>query len=319
MTEIFSVNTISLKKFYCPLESLLLFEDIEGIIKKIKAPTIEISGISEFPKMFTYIPTTFPQMLFNFSETGIAYPYIEGSVQILNPDKIIRKMKFHCWQRCLSLKNNKILFTGGCDELNGTRDAFVLDIESELIIELPHLRVPRKAHSMAWINGFPSVIGGYTQRKWMKSVEIFKDNAWVKIESLNMPRSGAASTSFLNTTWVIGGYNNDELNSIEKYEGKRWNLLEIKLPFYYEGIGLCCIDSYFLIFGGFKNYHEFSKDIYIATHDWTRIEKIDSELSRPMRFFCNQLKVEAHEIISMGYHLSLKKEIIKMSNIKFSI
>jgi hypothetical protein len=65
----------------------------------------------------------------------------------------------------LSLQNKKILFTGGSlDDKNGTADAFILDIISESLTELPNLRNPRRSHSMAWIDGAPSVIGGYHQK-----------------------------------------------------------------------------------------------------------------------------------------------------------
>ena len=145
LSQIYSIESISPKQIYSPIEALLLFEDFENIIKKIKAPTIEIA---EVPIVFSYIPTTFPRFLYNFSDTNISFPVKEGVIQVSNPENTIKNEKPSFFQSCLSLQNKKVLMTGGSLGNNEITDTFILDILSGLITEISRLICPRKSHSM---------------------------------------------------------------------------------------------------------------------------------------------------------------------------
>ena len=314
LSQIYSIESIRPKEIYSQIEALLLFEDSENIIRKIKAPTIEIA---EVPNLFSYHSTTFPHFLYNFSETNISFPVKEGVIQVSNPEKTIKNTKLNIYQRCLSLRNKKVLITGGSLGNNESPDALILDILSGLITEIPRLIYPRTSHSMAWINGAPSVIGGFNQGKSMKNVEVFMNNKWVEIQSLNIPRVSMASITFLDTVWTIGGINGAYLNSIERYKENQWILLSITLPFPCAAVGLICIEGRFLIIGGASTDNKISKDAFIASKDWTSIEKIGC-LSTPMYFSFNQFHVKANKISIMGKNADCQTltEIIKVNSLR---
>jgi len=87
----------------------------------------------------------------------------------------------------------------------------------------------------------PSVIGGCNQGKSIRNVEVFMNNKWVEIQSLNIPRASLTSISILDTVWTISGINEEYLHSIEKYKENQWILLSISLPFLCAAVGLICI------------------------------------------------------------------------------
>jgi influenza virus NS1A-binding protein len=65
-------------------------------------------------------------------------------------------------------------------------------------------------------------IGGYNGKDYICTVERYSipDNRWEVISVLNSPKctmSAAASPDFQNI-FVIGGFNGQQLNSIEKYD-----------------------------------------------------------------------------------------------------
>jgi hypothetical protein len=71
------------------------------------------------------------------------------------------------------------------------------------------------------------------------------------------------------------------------------------LSFPCAAVGLVCIEDHFLLIGGASINNKISKDAFIASKDWTSIEKI-GYFATPMYFSFNQFNVKANKITIMG-------------------
>ena len=126
----------------------------------------------------------------------------------------------------------------------------MFDIITETAMALPSLMNARDWHAMAWIDGNPAVIGGQNRKTALNSVEVFRNNEWIGIAPLNIPRASSTAITIQNITWVVGGYNVELLNSIEKYQEQRWVIVEIALPIPLNCPGVCGLGNNLQIFGG---------------------------------------------------------------------
>ena len=64
ISEIISIEKISEKSFYCPLERALLSQNVDELIQNFQSPTVKIDEIG---KLFTYCSSIFPHSLYNSS------------------------------------------------------------------------------------------------------------------------------------------------------------------------------------------------------------------------------------------------------------
>ena len=181
------------------------------------------------------------------------------------------------------------MLTGGCDL--PTNSTFLLDLINKSIENCPNLLNGRKSHSMTWIDNSVAVIGGSDRTNKLNSVEIFKNKEWVKGSSINIPRVYHTSITCGKTSWVIGGFAKNELDSIEKYENNEWKLLELKLPTPSFGIGTVCIENYLLLLGGTMNNAPIDNVFYINTNK-LEIKEVN-KLEYPACFYYNHTFIDS--------------------------
>ena len=68
--------------------------------------------------------------------------------------------------------------------------------------------------------------------------------------SIVEPRKWLSAICFKGIPWIVGGFNYNRLDSIEKYENKRWTLIDFRLERPLTSVGLACNEAGILILGG---------------------------------------------------------------------
>ena len=103
---------------------------------------------------------------------------------------------------------------------------------------------------MAWIANYPAVISGNDGKNQMINVEILKNGVWIEGPSINIPRSSHTSITCHKSAWIIGGINQNILDSIEKYEENQWKLIKLTSHIPSNYVGIMCIENSLLLLGG---------------------------------------------------------------------
>ena len=245
------MDSIPSKQFYTPLELALLSPIKNSLIEKITAPVISFTNSLPF-----YTPSPFPHFLYNFSDITAEFSD-ENSISIWLPEKKIITNNNISWSgRFLNVGNQQLIFTGGFTK--ECTECFTISVRNEEIIKLAPLKIGRVYHCMGWIQGFPAAISGRVGGRVTNSVEILKNNQWIKISPLRLARICATSVNTQNAVWVVGGRDQSNLliDSIEKYEREIWVFLSIKLPSPRALVGLCNMENNILLIGGLTSSPE---------------------------------------------------------------
>lgn len=266
LTNISNTSFIDDKIIMSPLESILLSENIENFLEMIYPPQVKFPD--PLGLKFEYFTSIFPHFLFNSSNYSVGFTKKER-IQVFPNKKEFSVENLHVKSRVLVLSNGKALVTGGLDKREmAQNNVFMLDLNNKEIINLPPMRQSRHSHTMAWVNNFPVVIGGFSEGLSLKSSEIFVDTAWLSLPDLNFARNSLSAISSLNSVYVIGGMNNKKVvNFIEKFVDYQWIVLEIYLPKPCFNIGLCCIETNLLLIGGIDQDGATSRDVYCLDLD----------------------------------------------------
>ena len=156
---------------------------------------------------------------------------------------------FSSSSRCLQLNSDTILVTGGeCGTF-----ACLVSATNCVVTCLPNLKVGRKFHAMALIEGKPAAIGGFDGVNYLTSVEVLSDWQWEKHSKLVEGRWSHAAASLGLVTYVFGGLRAPTIgtNSIEKHFEGRWTRLAVGLSMPMHSIGACVWpDEGVLLIGG---------------------------------------------------------------------
>ena len=147
----------------------------------------------------------------------------------------------------------------------------------------------------------------------MNTVEILKSNKWTQGPSINIPRDSHTSVNHHNSVWVIGGINwNTRLDSIERFSGFEWKLIDLKLNIPCTGIGILCTQNCLLIIGGRS-----SPDNNINSIFWINLTDFNiKELTKiNQSIYC----ASNHFFISSSEKLILAQDLITKGRGKLNI
>ena len=264
--QIYSIVIIPQKNVYSPLESVLMSSEINNVLQQIVSPDIYIEKC--IPEI-SYSASDFPSYLYNYTDKTITYSgnTIDVSASV-SSNELTNVNHYRCPLSnfcCLNAGNDKIIITGG-------NQAFTLNLIDNSIISIPDIQYDRHNHTMAWVEGYPSVIGGTRGSSYFTQVEILKDNEWLEISPLNVGRDCLTSTSGHKNTWVLGDIpgSTDNILSIEVYGEKLWKLVEITTTTLYKcnSISLTCNENNLILLTGSDTY-------IVDTECGTLIEKMD--------------------------------------------
>ena len=297
LVDVLTINTISSKPVYSPLESLLLSYDASSILNDLKTPSIAFSKPFSF---ISFIPSTFPHLLYNFSDLSV-YMYSPNTIKIYPSYRSIECFKLSLSARCLNIGENRILFTGGNISKDDAVDkCFVLNVSNGEVTDLPPLKKARKWHAMAWIQGHAAVIGGNDNAKnYTRSVEILEDKEWKELSSIHHARASFAACNTYNAVWILGGVQNNYVNSIEVFQQGIWSVMFLTLPKPCISVGLCSVGNDLILIGGKSQSYEPVKDAQVIDTITFKISE-GKALSDPAFFGLNQFYVTADKIIGLG-------------------
>ncbi|OMJ89416.1 hypothetical protein SteCoe_8414 [Stentor coeruleus] len=275
-------DEIEEKEFYCPLESLLIMQRPE-ILDQIYGPKINLYAINN--KTIECAISNFPHCIFQYTFNSIVF----SSQNELACNNGITETKMHTdfnWVgRLLSVGKALAIYTGGDPASNS---AYIINLELKSINSLSSMQQKRKWHAMTWIDGFPAVLGGYDGEEFLNVVEVYKNGNWERYPSLTSIKSSLSAISYYSKVYAIGGRFNVSpikcLNSIEKYENGKWELLFVKISSNLTGPGLFASGIYIIIFGGYNENNKNVKDCDIFNDKLMKVWKADFELNEPLSF-----------------------------------
>ena len=245
-------STLPEKQFCPPLESLLLNENPQ--ISDLKGPELSIQDSYSNPFRLQ-IPT--------LAHLCSAYNYI---VTIANTDLQVQRPSYsNTFQtlaanidptsRWLPVAEDTVMFTGGTKWENLCGSVNFRYETSELLAKMNE---GRYKHCMAWINGFPAVMGGISSENnslLLDSVEIFQGQ-WKLHSRMNYTRCNLTAVNCIDRVYVMGGnsaYDSDSLVDIIETFRESWEVIQVRLPEPCSNVGMIGIGGEILLFGGKNN------------------------------------------------------------------
>ena len=209
------------------------------------------------------------------------------------------------------MTENGLIITGGS---TFPYQAYLIDKQYN-ITALISMWQPRFWHSMGFIDGYPAVFVGaessYPMSIFLDSVEVYKDNSWIKYPNTNIKRASCSVSWYGKYTYIIGGIILDRNQKIvtgiiEKWDGSSWIILNVKLIQPAISPGCICIDDHSIfIFGGGKCGNAFSNEIFKIDLDHDTVYKYNKGLPKTTKFTYGQLKYNGHEIIVCDIKLDI--------------
>ena len=104
---------------------------------------------------------------------------------------------------------------------------------------------------------------------YLDSVEVYKERAWVKYPSTNMKRASASvcwegKYTYLAGGVVTNGSENTRVNTIEKWDGTEWKILNVCLLESLISPGTVCVgNGNIVVLGGQKGEKEYVDTAYV--------------------------------------------------------
>ena len=127
-----------------------------------------------------------------------------------------------------------LFITGGFSNKELSDFTGYFDSYTMSLVVKQSMQEPRALHTSAYSNNTLFVISGVTPKGVTGRCEALntKKNQWKSIPSIKFPRTNSSSTFFGNELFVVGGCreNGSVAEEIEKFNGKHWETLHIKLP-----------------------------------------------------------------------------------------
>lgn len=290
-----AIETIEKKLIYSPLESALLSSNSSRYIENITGPVISFSE-ANLPQ---YSPSTLLHFIYNYTDLSLVRS--EDDILTIYPDNInINAKNFRGASRCLNIGNKTMLITGGkIDERLASNSAYILEIGTGKVTELAPMSKPRMFHSMTWIDGFPGVIGGNDGGGFINSVEIYRNAEWEEHSQINIARGDFTSICSDREVWIIGGFNKGTLACMEKYKDGDWKIFDLKLAIPVAVAGLCFLENYLLLFGGYTRGNKNIKNVHSLDIEQIGVKEHKS-LEASTRFPFNTVFVGDRKIYALG-------------------
>ena len=207
---------------------------------------------------------------------------------------------------------NKVYLNGGDnDHGHYLKSLYLYDELRGGLIPMANMQVARSRHAMVGVeeHSLLYAIGGETATGVTRSSEIYdiKENAWKVGPELNEARCGMASCIAGKGIYAIGGWNESYLGSIEMLEiGKdKWETVKLSKkhnalkPVQSPG-AVAISENEILIFGGYKEGEELSKDTYIFNIKAGTVEK-GKDMAEAEAFISSEVKKIGDKCYAYGY------------------
>lgn len=299
------------KEFYSPLESILIKQESE-ILNTIHGPEINLSPFNQ--KIIECTPSSFPHCLFQYCSKALSFS--SKKEIIYKDDKSETKIttNFDWAGRLFTLGRDLAIFTGGEPASNSVN---VINLKSQIVYSLSPMQQKRKWHAMAWIDGYPAVIGGHDEVKCLDVVEVYKNGDWEKYPPLTSKKDSCSAISCLSKVYVFGGHisygdSSKRLEGIERYENGSWDVLFVKLFSSMTSLGLFASGTYIIIFGGIGDNKIYLEDYSVLDEKNLYISKINAKLKEPLFFGNLNFLTFNGEVLIYGNDASQSKKLTKL-------
>eukprot|EP00826_Nyctotherus_ovalis_P047505 TRINITY_DN5469_c0_g5_i1.p1 TRINITY_DN5469_c0_g5~~TRINITY_DN5469_c0_g5_i1.p1 ORF type:complete len:504 (+),score=163.88 TRINITY_DN5469_c0_g5_i1:850-2361(+) len=215
--------------------------------------------------------------------------------------------------RFVSIETGRQIYLSGGDNDHGQylKSLHLYDEIRGGFVPLAEMRVGRSRHALVAIEDQELIyaIGGETEEGITRICELYdvKTNVWREGARLTEARCGLGGCSVEGRVYAIGGWNKYCLDTIECLEagGKEWAAVKVSRkhnalePVQFPGVAVKESGDV-LIFGGYKEGEELSKETFIFDIKANRIEKAE-ELKEPEAFLSSETKRMGGKVYSFGY------------------
>ncbi|OMJ90394.1 hypothetical protein SteCoe_7196 [Stentor coeruleus] len=300
------------KEYYSPIESILIMQESDTL-NLLRSPKIKLSPFNQ--QIIECTPSSFPHCLFQYSFKALSFSdeneivYNDGKSEIKIPTN------FDWAGRLFTIRKDLAMFTGG---KKASSSVSVIDLKSKIIYSLSSMHQRRKWHAVAWIDGYPAVLGGHDDEKCLDKVEVYKNGNWEKYPSLTLKKDSCSAVSCFNKVYVFGGRmrygdNPNKLKSIEKYENRSWSLLSVKLFSPMTSLGLFVSGTYIIIFGGIDENQTYLKDCFVLDKRNLYVSKINTKLEESLFFGNLNFLTFDGEVLIYGNDTKQNKKLVKIT------
>lgn len=204
ITKVESLSTIKVNEYLTPLERSLLDSDfLNTLILTMSADMVKFKEFKS-QDFLELIPSNVFTLLSGYN---FMVNLQKAGIQVVDNEKNMKNFESNGIENASFLKvsDDALIITGGDDS---EKLAFEFNIKTESFTNLPLLNFPRKCHSMAWIEGYPAVLGGKCIKgNQLSSVEILKGSSWIVQPNLKLKhtRDTFTALNYLNQVFVAGG------------------------------------------------------------------------------------------------------------------
>jgi len=207
---------------------------------------------------------------------------------------------------------NNVYFSGGDNGHNVyLKSLYLYDELCGALIPLAEMNVSRSRHALGYVKGKDGIyaIGGENDKGVLKSCEYYdiEKNCWSRAPELNEGRCGLSVCSLNATIYAIGGWDEDYLNVVEKFNtaGKKdeWEILHLEKKGLKAGqlIGAIGIkDDEILIFGGYQMKETLVKESYVLNVQNLNMSKKE-EMKESDAFIASEVKKIGDNVYAFGY------------------
>jgi hypothetical protein len=238
------VKVITPKNFYTPLEKALidpLF--MEELIEMTSESEVVFKTV-HLDRLLTVIPSNFSHI---FSHYNYLADLNNGSIRINSQKhKSIQKLEMDLHDSgILKVSSCSVLITGG---ENREKLAFELDFVKDQRFNAPLLNSQRILHAMAWVDGYPAVIGGNDGFDDLDSIEVLTGNKWqIRVEVMKYHRKSFVAINHFDMVFVAGGGLNPEV-----YSNQVWKEIVLNVTLEAGHLTMFYTNERLLLFGGKK-------------------------------------------------------------------
>jgi len=213
--------------------------------------------------------------------------------------------------RFVTIESNNHVYLNGGDNDHSVffKSHYLYDELRGSLLPLSDMNEGRSRHALAKAEGKIYAIGGENAKDVLGHCEYYDigNNKWNVCAELNESRCGLAACTFKNIIYVIGGWNQDYLSTIETLDtsekGNKWEILKLlkksKLKPVQSAAAISIKDE-ILIFGGYQAKEQLTNECYslnIRTLTLARKE----DLKEAESFISSEVVVIGDNLYAFGY------------------
>ncbi|CAG9329169.1 unnamed protein product [Blepharisma stoltei] len=169
--------------------------------------------------------------------------YVETYNFKSNLQSVFNNSLISAGSRAVYVPPNFAIISGGKEIPNSS---YSIDLISGEMNRLDNMFEGREYHAMAYLGGIVYVTGGSSYQD-LDSCEMYIRNKWGNGPKMNRARSWHTACPLGGCIYVCGGLKE---NSIERLERDKWVLLNVKIPFPINRIGMAPLSGVSLILAG---------------------------------------------------------------------